>query len=390
MAFAGFLLRRILTGIVVIWLVASGAFFLFFARPVATVAHQLAGRAATPQVINEVISNLGLNQPIMVQYWHFLDNLVHGDLGFSYYSGESVNTVLKQDLPPTASLVVGGVILWLIAGLSVGIISATRPRSLFDRSSSVAVLIGLSMPVFVVGELLILVVFVPLNQHGFHWIQTGYAGLTQGFGTWTGHMILPWISLAAVQAAVYTRLTRGQLLDTLGEDYIRTARAKGLSERRVTFRHGVRAALTPVVSQLGVDIGQLLGGVVVVETVFGLGGLGETSVQAIYTDNLPVIIGFVIIAAAFVVVANIVVDVVYALLDPRVRITLPCFVVLPPRRPRPPGPPRASRQAARSSGSHRRWCCGGSGWRSRRRTSPTSPSRARRRRGSRPRCRPSW
>ncbi len=321
MAFAGFLLRRILTGIVVIWLVASGAFFLFFARPVATVAHQLAGRAATPQVINEVISNLGLNQPIMVQYWHFLDNLVHGDLGFSYYSGESVNTVLKQDLPPTASLVVGGVILWLIAGLSVGIISATRPRSLFDRSSSVAVLIGLSMPVFVVGELLILVVFVPLNQHGFHWIQTGYAGLTQGFGTWTGHMILPWISLAAVQAAVYTRLTRGQLLDTLGEDYIRTARAKGLSERRVTFRHGVRAALTPVVSQLGVDIGQLLGGVVVVETVFGLGGLGETSVQAIYTDNLPVIIGFVIIAAAFVVVANIVVDVVYALLDPRVRIT---------------------------------------------------------------------
>src|SRR5579871_2173939 len=312
MAFAGFLLRRILTGIVVIWLVASGAFFLFFARPVATVAHQLAGRAATPQVINEVISNLGLNQPIMVQYWHFLDNLVHGDLGFSYYSGESVNTVLKQDLPPTASLVVGGVILWLIAGLSVGIISATRPRSLFDRSSSVAVLIGLSMPVFV---------FVPLNQHGFHWIQTGYAGLTQGFGTWTGHMILPWISLAAVQAAVYTRLTRGQLLDTLGEDYIRTARAKGLSERRVTFRHGVRAALTPVVSQLGVDIGQLLGGVVVVETVFGLGGLGETSVQAIYTDNLPVIIGFVIIAAAFVVVANIVVDVVYALLDPRVRIT---------------------------------------------------------------------
>jgi peptide/nickel transport system permease protein len=134
-------------------------------------------------------------------------------------------------------------------------------------------------------------------------------------------MILPWITLATVQAAVYTRLMRGQLLSTLGEDYIRTARAKGLSERRVIFRHGVRAALTPVVSQLGVDVGSLLGGVIVVETVFGLGGIGEVSVQAIDTDNLPVIIGFVLLAAAFVVVANIIVDLLYAVLDPRVRIS---------------------------------------------------------------------
>jgi peptide/nickel transport system permease protein len=318
MAMFGFLVRRILTGIVVIWLVATGAFFLFFARPVDTVARQLAGRAATPQVINTVINNLGLSQPIMVQYWHFLDGLVHGNLGFSYFNQEPVTTMLKQDLPPTISLVVGGLVLWLVVGLTVGIISATRPRSLFDRSSSVGVLIGLSMPVFVIGELLILV--VPLNKHGFTWIQTGYAGISQGLLTWMGHMILPWITLAAVQAAVYTRLTRGQLLDTLGEDYIRTARAKGLSERRVVFKHGVRAALTPVVSQLGVDVGQLLGGVVVVEAVFGLGGLGQVSVEAIYTDNLPVIIGFVIVAAAFVVLANIVVDLVYALLDPRVRI----------------------------------------------------------------------
>ena len=320
MTLIGFLIRRILSGIVVVWLVTTGAFFLFFARPVATVARQLAGRAATPQVIATVTRNLGLNQPIMVQYWHFLDNLLHGNLGYSYFTGESVNTMLKQDLPPTISLVIGGTVLWLVVGLSVGIISAVRARSVFDRTSNVLVLIGLSMPVFVIGELLILFVFVPLNKHGFTWIQTGYAGITQGFGVWTGHMILPWITLAAVQAAVYTRLTRGQLLDTLGEDYIRTARAKGLSERRVVFRHGVRAALTPVVSQLGVDIGQLLGGVVVVEVVFGLGGIGQTSVEAIFTDNLPVIIGFVIIAAIFVVVANIIVDLVYALLDPRVRI----------------------------------------------------------------------
>jgi peptide/nickel transport system permease protein len=320
-ALARFLIRRILTGIVVLWLVATATFLLFFARPVATVAHQLAGHAATPQVINRVISNLGLNQPIAVQYWHFLDHLVHGNLGYSYYTSEPVDTMLRQDLPPTASVVVGGVILWLVVGLSVGIISATRARSLFDRFSALAVLIGLSMPVFVVGELLILWVFVPLNRHGFHWIQTGYSGPSLGLGAWAGHMILPWITLATVQAAIYTRLSRGQLLDTLGEDYIRTARAKGLSERRVIFKHAIRAALTPVVSQLGIDVGQLLGGVIVVEIVFGLGGIGEVSVQAIDQDNLPVIIGFVIVAAAFVVVANIVVDLIYTLLDPRVRIS---------------------------------------------------------------------
>ncbi len=321
MAIVGYLVRRILTGIVVVWLVATAAFFLFFARPVITVARELAGRAATPQVITEVISNLGLNQPIMTQYWHFLDGLLHGDLGYSYYTQESVNTILKQDLPPTISLVIGGTILWLVAGLSVGIISATKARSLFDRVSSVAVLVGLSMPVFVIGELLILVVFLPLNEHGITWIDTGYSGPTSGLSSFFGHMLLPWITLAAVQAAVYTRLSRGQLLDTLGEDYIRTARAKGLSERRVLFRHAVRAALTPVVSQLGVDVGQLLGGVVVVEIVFGLGGVGQASVEAVEQDNLPVIIGFVIIAAVFVVLANLVVDMLYAALDPRVRIT---------------------------------------------------------------------
>jgi peptide/nickel transport system permease protein len=320
MAIVRFLIRRILTGVVVLWLVATAAFLLFFTRPVSTVARQLAGRAATPQILSQVTHNLGLDQPIWVQYGRYINNLIHGNLGFSYFNQESVNTILKQDLPPTISLVIGGVILWLIAGLAVGIISATKARSLFDRFSTVGVLIGLSMPTFVVGELLLLLVFLPLNKNGFTFIQDQYAGPTSGIGPWIGHMLLPWITLAVVQAAVYTRLSRGQLLDTLGEDYIRTARAKGLPERRILFRHAVRAALTPVVSQLGVDVGQLLGGVVVVEAVFGLGGIGQASVQAIYTDNLPLIIGFVIIAALFVVVANLIVDLCYALLDPRVRL----------------------------------------------------------------------
>jgi peptide/nickel transport system permease protein len=321
MAFTRFLIRRILTGILVLWAVATGTFFLFFFRPVDIVARQIAGRAATPQVIGEVIRNLGLDQPILVQYWRFLDNLVHGNLGYSYYNGEAVKTIIARDLPITASVVVGGVVLWLVVGLSVGIVSATRPRSMFDRVSTVGVLAGLSLPTFVLGELLIIGVFVPLNQNGISWIQTGYAPLSEGLIPWMGHMILPWITLATVQAAVYTRLSRGSLIDTLGEDYIRTARAKGLSERRVVYRHGVRAALTPVVSQLGIDVGAFLGGVIVVEQVFGLSGLGQDSVQAIATGNLPVIIGFVLIASAFVVAANIIVDASYALLDPRVRIS---------------------------------------------------------------------
>jgi peptide/nickel transport system permease protein len=316
-----FLIRRILSGIVVLWIVATGTFFLFFFRPVQAVARELAGRAATPQVIAEVIRNLGLNQPILVQYWTFLKNLLHGNLGYSYFNGEPVKSILAQDLPITASVVFGGVVLWLIVGIGVGILSATRARSLFDRTATVGVLAGISLPVFVLGELLIIGVFLPLNQHGVSWIQTGYAGLSGGVIPWVGHMILPWITLATVQAAVYTRLTRGSLLDTMGEDYIRTARAKGLSERRVIYRHGLRAALTPVVSQLGIDIGALLGGVIVVEQVFGLGGLGQDAVQAISQENLPVIIGFVLLASLFVVVANIIVDMSYALLDPRVRIS---------------------------------------------------------------------
>jgi peptide/nickel transport system permease protein len=317
-----FLVRRIITGILVLWLVATGTFFLFFAAiPVQTVARNLAGRAATPQVINQVISYYGLNKPVIVQYGHFLNKLVHGNLGQSFLTQQSVATIIKQDLPPTISLVIGAMLLWLIVGLAVGILSATRARSLFDRFATLGVLAGVSAPTFVVGELLIIFVFVQLQDHGISFIQTGYNPITGGFVPWLGAMILPWITLAIVQAAVYTRLSRGSLLDTLGEDYIRTARSKGLTERRVLYRHAVRSAMTPVVSQLGIDIGALLGGVLVTEQVFSLHGLGYQIVASIPSGDQPVVIGLVLVAAAFVVAANIIVDMSYALLDPRVRIT---------------------------------------------------------------------
>jgi len=321
MGMARFLLRRILAGVLVLWAVATLTFFLFFvAVPEGVVARNLAGRAATPQVIAQVERNLGLNLPKPVQYWHYLDHLLHGNLGYSYYSQEPVTTIIKQALPATISVVIGGTLLWLIAGIGTGILSATRARSLFDRVATVGVLAGVSAPVFVVGELLIVLVYVQLNDHGVGFIQTGYTPITQSVTGWLGCMILPWITLAIVQAAVYTRLSRGSLLDTMGEDYIRTARAKGISERRVLYRHAVRSAMTPVVSQLGIDVGALLGGVIVVEQVFGLQGLGQQTVTAITQGDGQLVIGFVIIAALFVVVANLIVDMSYALLDPRVRV----------------------------------------------------------------------
>jgi peptide/nickel transport system permease protein len=322
MALTRFLIRRILSGIVVLWIVSTGTFFLFFSRNPEIVARTLAGRAATAAILAEVTRNLGLNQPLLVQYWHFIDRTVHFNFGLSYYNGGiTVSSILGRDLPRTASVVVGGVVLWLIVGLAVGILSATRARSVFDRVSTLGVLAGISMPTFVLGELLLLFIYLPLNEHGFTWVNTGYVGPTQSITQWAGTMILPWITLATVQAAVYTRLSRGSLLDTLGEDYIRTARAKGLTERRVVYRHAVRSAMTPVVSQLGIDVGALLGGVVVVENVFGIGGLGQDAVTAVYNGDLPTILAFVIVASAFVVVANIIVDLLYAVLDPRVRLT---------------------------------------------------------------------
>ena len=319
MAFLTFLVRRLAMGAVVMWIVSVATFLLFFVAP-QDPATQMAGKYPTPGEIANINARLGLNQPLLVQYWHFFDRLVHFNLGVSFFTGVPVATTLRQDLPPTLSVMAGGAVLWLIVGLSAGILSATRARSLVDRLATLGVLVGITFPTFVVGLLLIFFVYKNLNQAGFHWIQLQYEGPSQSIIGWTGHMILPWITIAAVSAAPYTRLIRGALLDTLGEDYIRTARAKGLSERRVLYRHALRSALTPVISQLGVDVGTLAGGAVVTETVFGLGGIGQASLTAINQGDTPVVLGIVLVTALFIVVANIIVDVLYSVLDPRVRL----------------------------------------------------------------------
>ncbi|HEU4568644.1 MAG TPA: ABC transporter permease, partial [Marmoricola sp.] len=178
-----------------------------------------------------------------------------------------------------------------------------------------------SMPSFFLGLMLLFFLYYKLTLAGLRWFPAGgYAPITQGVGQWFMHMVLPWLTLALVLAATYTRLTRSSMLDVLGEDYIKTARSKGISERRVTYRHALRSALTPVVTQFGIDLGQLIGGVVITETVFSLPGLGKTAIDAITQQDLPVIIGIVLFASTCVVVANILVDILYAFLDPRVRL----------------------------------------------------------------------
>jgi peptide/nickel transport system permease protein len=319
---ARFLVRRILQGIFVMWLVTVGVFVIFYVGPGPKgVARALAGKSATPQTVAAVSHRLLLDRPIWVQYWHFLWLLLHGNLGYSFYHGQSVNSVLAAAFPITLSLVIGAAILWVVIGVLTGVVSAVRSRSFADRALTGLALFFYSMPTFVLGLLFLLFFYYELTIHGIHAFPgSGYVSFTTSPFEWFRSLILPWFTLALVSAATYTRLTRGSMLDVMGEDYIRTARAKGLSERRVVFRHSLRAALTPIVTQFGLDVGILLGGAVITEQVFALPGLGFTAVEAITQQDLPIIIGVVIVAAAAVVVANIVVDAFYAVLDPRVRL----------------------------------------------------------------------
>jgi peptide/nickel transport system permease protein len=316
-----FLARRIAYGVIVLWVVATLVFIMYFVAP-HDPARLIAGRGANAATLQDVRHRLGLDKPILTQYGNYLWRLLQGNLGYSYFNSEPVSTIIRQDLPVTASVAVGGAVLWLLIGVGSGVLAATRPRSIADRSVTVFALFFYSMPTFLLGELFLLVLFFRLHLLGFNFFPgSGYVGLTQSPAEWARHMILPWFTIALVTASVYARLTRGSMLDVLGEDFIRTARAKGLTERRVVYRHGLRAALSPVVTQFGIDLGTLLGGIIVTETVFGLPGLGQQIVNSISRQDLPVIIGLVVLASAFIVIANIVVDVMYAVLDPRVRLS---------------------------------------------------------------------
>jgi peptide/nickel transport system permease protein len=318
-----FLIRRIAQGIFVMWLMTVTVYLIFFVGPgPGAVARVLAGRNATPAQVADVARRLHLNEPWYKQYGLFVWQLLHGNLGYDYYHGQSVNSILAQAFPITLSLVIGASVIWLCLGVLTGVVSAVKTRSLWDRTFTGLALFFYSMPSFVLGLLLILLLYYDLTKAGISVFPAPgtWVSFTSNPLQWAHGLILPWITLALVSAATYTRLTRGSMLDVFGEDFIRTARAKGMSENRVIFRHNLRAAMTPIVTQFGLDVGVLIGGAIITETVFSLPGLGYTAVQAITQQDLPVVIGVTIVASAGVIIANLLVDILYAVIDPRVRV----------------------------------------------------------------------
>ena len=316
-----FLVRRTAQAILVLWGSSVAVFVLFFiGHGPDQVARTFAGRLATAARIAQIKHELHLDQPLYLQYSHWAWSLLQGNLGYDYYQGQPVISSIAQGAPATASLVLGAAVLGISYGIFSGVVSAVRPRSLLDRSITSAALAFYSMPAFILGLALIWVFAYKLSPVTTFFPFHGYVPVTANPLQWAQHLVLPWLTLALVMSAAYTRLTRASMLEAMGEDYIRTARSKGLRERRVILRHALRASLTPVATQAGLDIGTALGGVIIIETVFGIPGLGWTAVQAIDEQDLPLILGIVVLATAFVVLASLLVDVLYAVLDPRVRV----------------------------------------------------------------------
>lgn len=316
---ATFLVKRLCFGLFVLFTLSVFIFVLFFVAP-GDPARIVAGDKAPEAQLQQVRENLGLDRPIVEQYARFAGRALQGDLGYSYRNRQPVAEIILRRIPVTLSLVLGGVMFWLALGVPIGIVSARNPGTWKDRAGQVFILLGLSFPTFVLGMLSLYVLYFLPRTAGFTLFPPGgYSPLLENPVKWAWHLALPWSTLALVTAAIYARLTRGQLIQVLSEDYIRTARAKGLSERRVVYRHGMRATLTPLVTQLGADIAVLLGGAIVIEQVYGLQGVGALAVQAVQNQDRPIIIGVVLLGGVFIVATNIVVDLLYATLDPRVR-----------------------------------------------------------------------
>ena len=314
-----YIIRRLLWGVLSLIVVAALLFILFRVLPTGNPALLRAGRDPKPKLVKEIEVALGLSKPLPVQFWDYLKEIfLHLNFGYSYYSQQSVRSLIAERLPPTISLALGAGVLWIVAGFGIGIVSALRRHSLWDRAAMGGALVAISAPEFWLGLVFLYLFSSDIGKFKLLPGAGSYVSLSSDPWKWFTSLIMPWIVLAAGAAAIFARLMRGSLTETMREDYIRTARAKGLPERDVV-RHGVRAAVNPLVTLFGLELAALLGGAVIVETVFNIPGVGRLSYQAIQSADFPVIQGTVLLAAMFVIVANIVVDISYAYLDPRVR-----------------------------------------------------------------------
>ena len=306
--------------VVLLILVSFITFVIFYLFPSADPAQLRAGRQPNPQLVEQIRHQLNLDKPFYAQYWLYMKQLVlHGDFGRSYQNNIQVRQQIFDRLPATISLTVGAAVVWLVVGITVGTISAVKSRSLIDRVAMGGALVGISAPVYWLG---LVALYLFSNDIGVIKIFPGsgsYVPLSQDPTKWFTSLILPWLVLAAAFAAFYARLLRSNLVEVMGEDYIRTARAKGLTERRVVLRHGIRSAITPIVTAAGLDIGILLGGAILTESVFNIPGIGRLAYESIQNSDLPMIQGTVLLGAFFIILANLVVDIGYAFIDPRVR-----------------------------------------------------------------------
>jgi peptide/nickel transport system permease protein len=334
-----YILRRLFAAIILLFVVSMVVFAIFFLVPRLAgatpedLASRYVGRTAKAEDLKVMANKLGFNDPICVQYGRFVKSVVVGAdydtgptvehcpapcFGYSFITQNPVWPELLDRLPVTMSLASGAAIIWLLSGVGTGVLSALRKGSVFDRAAMGVALAGVSLPIFFTG-LLSLSVF----SYTLHIFPPGgsYTSVTSNPIEWAYDLALPWITLAFLYAAGYARLTRAGMLETMNEDYIRTARAKGLAERTVVIRHGLRSALTPIVTIFGLDLGLLLGGAILTESTYSLPGIGKYAVDATVNQDLPKVLGVVMVGAFFVIIANLIVDIAYAVIDPRVKLT---------------------------------------------------------------------
>jgi peptide/nickel transport system permease protein len=327
----GYLIRRVIGMFILLFLLSVTVFVLFSLLP-GDQARLTCGKACSPAVVESNRRRLGLDEPVIVQYEKFVSGLFVGRiyspsspepivceapcLGYSFVRRETVGALLARTAPVTFWLAIGAFVIWMAIGLFFGIIAALNRGNVLDRLITGISLIGYSMPSFFFGLILVFFVIIKLQWLPFPSFIEPWEDPVRFVQT----MILPWITLAILDAAFYIRLTRNQVLETFGEDYVRTARAKGLPEGTVVVRHALRAGLSPIVTSAGLDLAGLLGGAIISENIFSLPGLGSLAVDSVLQADLPVINGLTLVTAAIIIVANLVVDLLYAVIDPRVRI----------------------------------------------------------------------
>ena len=326
----GFIIRRVIRAMVLLVLISALVFVMFNAAP-ADPAALTCGKSCSPEVIEANRERLGLDKPVPEQYWEFVKGIFVGRtygsgtatfeceapcLGYSFTRGQEVTPLILDRVVVTVQLALGAMVLWLLIGVPSGIYAALRRGQWQDKAVTAVAMFFYSFPSFFIA--LVLLFFVVIRWQLLPY--PSYVPLTQDPWQWFQTMILPWVALALIYAGFYTRLTRSQMLETMGEDYIRTARAKGLAESTVIRRHGLRAGLTPIVTAAGLDLALVMGGAVIVESIFTLPGIGKLALDSVLTLDLPILTATVLIAAFFIVLMNTVVDMLYAVLDPRVRI----------------------------------------------------------------------